>query len=405
MGSTAPVLAATPAETFLVTYAKGLHRLGVPAHRLEAALEELADQLSVEASFLSTPTSLHAAFGPPEQQRTAMLRLVPGQTDLGRLAALDRVGRQTLEGRLSPARATERVQRALDAPARHGPAMNLVAFAAAGGSAATFLSQQMVDVVGGALAGLLVGGLLQWVARSEAQARLGAFLSAFLAGLVGVVAASWGGSAVAVTLAGVVALLPGLSLTTALTELATGNLVSGTARGAGALVVLLQLSFGALLAGQVGAWLPAPGVAVPGLGLPAGASWLGLALMIPSLHVLLGARRADLPIVAMGCVVAWLCTTGLGELLSAEAAPFAAAFLLTALGNAFARIRRRPASLAIVPGVLLLVPGSLGFLGTTTMLADAVAGLEQLVRMALVALALAAGVLVAHVVVRPRRAL
>ena len=45
-----------------------------------------------------------------------------------------------------------------------------------------------------------------------------------------------------VVIAALIVLMPGLTLTTAVTELATGQLVTGTARFAGAMVVLFKLT-------------------------------------------------------------------------------------------------------------------------------------------------------------------
>ena len=64
-------------EAFLRDWGRALHTYGVPAHRLETALAELAEKLEVEAQFLSTPTSLMCAFGPPGEQRISLSRLTP----------------------------------------------------------------------------------------------------------------------------------------------------------------------------------------------------------------------------------------------------------------------------------------------------------------------------------------
>jgi uncharacterized membrane protein YjjB (DUF3815 family) len=60
----------------------------------------------------------------------------------------------------------------------------------------------------------------------------------------------------------------------------------------------------------------------------------------------------------------------------------------------------------MVPGILFLVPGSVGFRSFASLLeSDVVSGVETAFRMALVAIALVAGLLVANVVVPPRKAL
>lgn len=59
----------------------------------------------------------------------------------------------------------------------------------------------------------------------------------------------------------------------------------------------------------------------------------------------------------------------------------------------------------IVPGILMLVPGSIGFRSISSLLGqDVVIGLKTAMAMLLVAVALAGGLLFANVVVPPRRA-
>jgi uncharacterized membrane protein YjjB (DUF3815 family) len=93
-------------------------------------------------------------------------------------------------------------------------------------------------------------------------------------------------------------------------------------------------------------------------------------------------------------------------LLGAELGPLAGAFVVTAGGNLYARLLDRPARVVIVPGLLLLVPGALGFQSVSFLLErDAIAGVSSAFGMVLAATALAAGVLFATLCVPPRKIL
>lgn len=397
---------ADPRVAFLLAFAQALHRLGVPAHRLESALDELALRLGVEAQFLSTPTSIQAAFGPLGRQRLALIRVSPGSSDLGRLAELDAIGHQVFHEVVEPAEGTRATEALLAAPPRYGRLATLAAFALGSAAAARFFSTQLVDLAFGGMAGLVVGLIALIVGRDRDGANLLVPLAAFAATVVGLSAGAQGASLTAVILSGTLVLLPGLSMTTAMTELGTGNLVSGTARAAGAIVVLLELAFGVVLAQQLAAWIPSlPPLGLPTAPLKAWTSWVALVPVVLSFHVLFQARWRDLRWLALGCLLSFSTITLLKGALTVEGLPFVGALLLTMFSNAFARIARQPASIPLVPGILLLVPGSIGLRGMTAMLQDAVVGVDQLFRMAFVAVALAAGVLVANVLVRPRRAL
>jgi uncharacterized membrane protein YjjP (DUF1212 family) len=83
-----------------------------------------------------------------------------------------------------------------------------------------------------------------------------------------------------------------------------------------------------------------------------------------------------------------------------------AAFLVTLLGTLFARATRRPGSIVHLPGLILLVPGSIGLRSLSALLGDDVlAGLETGMLAALVAVGLSTGMILAGVLVRPRNLL
>ena len=80
-----------------------------------------------------------------------------------------------------------------------------------------------------------------------------------------------------------------------------------------------------------------------------------------------------------------------------------AALTVGVASNLYALVLDRPSQVTLVPGVLLLVPGSLGFRSVTSLLErEVITGVETAFQMALIATALVAGLLVANVAV-PRR--
>ena len=87
-------------------------------------------------------------------------------------------------------------------------------------------------------------------------------------------------------------------------------------------------------------------------------------------------------------------------------AAFCAALAVCVLSNGLARVTNRPAQLFQLPGMILLVPGSFGYVSLGQLLAKkAEAGVQEAFTMALVGAALVIGVLVANVVMPPRKLL
>jgi uncharacterized membrane protein YjjP (DUF1212 family) len=394
---------------FLLRSAEFLHAYGTPAHRLEETLSACARRLGVRSQFFSTPTSFLAAFGASSAQRTNLLRIEPGEIDLEKLVLFDRVLTDFLAGRTSAEEGLLRLEAIASAPARFAKSLVVLAYGIASGGAAVFFGGGANELLLSFLLGLGCG-LLALVSSRRARARrVFEPTSAFLAAFLSVVATHFWPpvSNRIVTLAALIVLLPGLSLTVAMIELATRHLVSGTARLMGALTVFLTIAFGVAFGRRVGELVlgaaPPEGVIDA---LPAWASMPALLASSFAFLVLFRARPIDF---------GWILVTGFLEFegarlgareLGPELGAFGGALILGVLSNLFARFLHRPASVTLVPGILLLVPGSIGFQSLSFFIAhDTLSGMEAAFRTTLVAITLVGGLLFANVLVSPRRTL
>jgi uncharacterized membrane protein YjjP (DUF1212 family) len=397
-----------PAVAFTLRLAEALHRYGTPAHRLEGLMQRVSERLGLEGRFFSTPTSLFASFGPPEALRTSLIRVEPGDMDLERLTLLDVLADDVIQGRLTPAEGARRVEDILARPARYGPALQLVCWTLAGGAAARLFGGGPREIAVAALSSLLIGTLGVLTRRQPTTARVLEPVAALLASALAALAASFAGplSVEVATLAGLIVLLPGLSLTVAINELATRHLISGTSRLTGAALVFLQLGFGVALGSRLSAVLPpAPTLPLPPA-LPAWTQWVALGLATLAVGVLFRARPRDWGWISAACTFAFAGARLGALLLGAQLGAFVGALLLGIASNALARLRNRPSVTTVVPGLMLLVPGSVGFRSLSSLLErDVVAGVDTAFSMLMVAVALAAGLLSANALVPPRKVL
>jgi uncharacterized membrane protein YjjB (DUF3815 family) len=254
--------------------------------------------------------------------------------------------------------------------------------------------------------GLVTGQLARSLERTSRTSRLFEPLASALAALVATAAATLVAplSVYVATLAGIIYLIPGFSLTVALTELATRHLSAGTARFAGALVVFLTVTFGTALGGRVGEAIFGPPAGVVPTPPPVWAEPLALLLAPLALIVLFRApAREALWIVATGFIGFQGGRIG-GDLLSAELGMFVGALAAGLASRLYARATGRPDAIPLVPAILLLVPGSIGFRSFAQLLErDVVLGIETAFKMVIIAISLVAGLLVAHALVPRRR--
>ncbi|GMV41206.1 MAG: hypothetical protein AMXMBFR64_29220 [Myxococcales bacterium] len=396
------------AVDFALKLARALHVHGAPAHRLEEAMTLVTGQLGMEGQFFSTPTSLLAGFGPLGEQRTYLLRVDPGGVDLEKQALLHDVVTEFSARRIDPDEASARIDAIEAAEPRYGAMTEILCAGLASGCAAVFFGGGVAEVSVGAGIGLMVGLIrivaTRWRSLGPIHEGVGALLAALLAALADHVA---GPVSVPVSvLAGLVMLLPGLTLTTAMTELATRNLASGTARLASATVTFLMLGFGVALGTRLAELVAGVGVALEPDALPSWASPVALGLAPLVFAVLFRVLPRDIPWVLCGGFLAFYTARGGSALLGAELGLFLATLTLGLAANVWSRALERPSAVGVVPGMILLVPGSVGYRSLTSLMQDdVVGGVQTAFTVSQMAVALAAGLLVANALVAPRRAL
>ncbi len=380
--ATTPAAHEAAATAFVLQLGTALHAHGFAAHRLEAVLHDVSLRLGLEAQFFSTPTSLMAGFGPQAKQHVHLLRIEPGSTNLGHLARLDRIARDVLAGRLDPVTGSAQIDALLAEPPRWSEWQVLVAFVAMSVGIAVLRGVRVLDMATAALLGFVSGVLVLRGARVRglqdvAEPVTATVVSTLAFALARVLDSD---AAYTTTIAGLVVLLPGMQFTTGIIELSTRHLASGTARLSGALVTFLGLGFGVALGSQLGGglgtWLVEHGVrwthASPPL--PTGLTLAGVVLAATCFTVLLQATWRDTPWIIAAALAAFLTTQGASPLLGDELAAFLGALVVSAGSTLVARLRDTTPIVTITPGLLILVPGSIGLRSITSLQSREVMG-------------------------------
>jgi uncharacterized membrane protein YjjB (DUF3815 family) len=293
------------------------------------------------------------------------------------------------------------------APPRYGPLTTTLAFGLSSAAASRFLGGGLREAIVAGVIGLVIGVLLIVAGRLPAFGRVFPFLTAFSASFIAAAAATVlpHYSVYVGTLAGLIVLIPGLTLTTAMTELSSGHLSSGTARLSGALMLFLVIGFGVAIGSQtVTLTLGAFASRVRPEALPAWTWWLALVAAPLGFAVLFRAHARD----AIWILLAGALGIGGSRIGSAAFGPelgaFVGALTVGVASNVYAYLLRRPASVTLVPGILLLVPGSIGFRSLSSLLdREVVTGVETAFTMVLIGAGLVAGLLLANVLVPERR--
>lgn len=413
-----PMQPSTPARApfqsrvdFLIALATHLHTCGTTAQRLEGAVLGVARRLEVECEPWSNPTGMILSFRDPGQAspltETRVIRLNPGDTDLYRLSETDRIAEDVINGRTGLHEGQEAL-RALD---RHRKPPRFWTDALSYGlislAVAALLRLPWLDIATAGVAGTLIGAWMHYTGRRNSLKESAEAMAGILAAMVAIVVAAFVAplNLNTVIIASLVVLLPGMSFTNAINELTSQHLVSGTARFAGALTLILKLTIGVMIALACAEALhvvPQIRYARP---QPDWVEGAGLLLAAATFTVAFRADRRDYPVVIGSAIAGYLISRFAGQAGGGIAGTFLAAFVMTALGNAYARHFNRPGAIVRLPGIILLVPGSASLRGLMTMVQEQNVSAGQAALLAVLNIlgALIAGLLFGNLVISARR--
>ena len=408
--STSQPYEASRYASLVLNLGRALHRVGSPAHRLETAMQVMADRLGLQAEFFSTPTALMATLGDGNRQQTYLARVEPGNPNLAKLAELTEVMERLARRELDPVDADQLVKQIDQRPAQYQGAALLTAFVLVSAGVGALIGggwrELMLAAVLGGVTGLSVIGLTTFGRGGRSElVRLLTPLTAMLVTFLGTLWCGFDGQTALMPsiIAGMIALLPGMDLTVSARELATGHMVSGAARAAYTMMIFALLAFGLMLGGTAGQWLIGP-VELLQAGTPP--HWLmatGFGLAALGFTVLFQAHWRDWIWMLLACLVAST-SIGIGNLLESPVmAAFIGGLAVGLAGNLFARLSGRPGSIMHLPGLILLVPGSIGMRSLTALLdQNVISGIETAFLAGMVAVALTTGMILASVLIPPR---
>ncbi len=398
---------------FLKRYARQLHMAGVPAHQFERMMTTLSRRLGFNCQALSSPTSIFLSFqyrDDEEDKRPIPMqldRMEPPAINLGNTADLYDMGNCLRDGKVSLEQAYEKLR--FWQPQQLYPVwLQIICWGLTGGAVAVMLSASWVGVAAAALSGALTGMLVTMAGAALREGGLEAIAALFSTFLVFALNSLVPGLDVfVIIMSSLIVLIPGLSLTIAVTELSTDHLASGSARFSGALVTLLKLSLGVLIGTVIVGWFgwsagtgPATNLSVP----PEWFRWPALLAAAFSFGVLFSVRGKEFHIAMLAAIVSYVISRGGVAAGGLEFGVLLASMSVAVLANLYGRIFKQTGALIRVPGVILLVPGTIGYHGATALLLDGGADLTETSLLALrLLISLVGGLLFGNTLLPPRR--
>ncbi|KAJ1958791.1 pheromone-regulated protein prm10, partial [Dispira parvispora] len=360
---------------FLMLSARALLTFGVPSNRLEENVHMLADYLCIDCYVANLPGLLLMAFNDAgtHTSETHMIRVGMGTLHMNRLRKTNQLLRSVMASKTSVAEAIDDIQDMMALPLGPPWYVTVVNYGVGSFAIAPLLFQgSWLDALVSGGLGILIGALSLVADRMVAYANVFQVSAAVFCGLVASLLSShvcyWG-----VVLSALVNLLPGLSLTLAVTELASRNIISGSVRLFYSLIVAFLIGFGLTLGTNLytsaGHTIPTESYTCQPVSQ---FYWFLLfPIVATSFNASLQANYWDyIPmtlISAAGFTVSHFATMYFD---SEYLAPAIASFVIATLSNLYSRLFRQMAINNILAGILMLVPGSLGVKGSLALLTD-----------------------------------
>jgi uncharacterized membrane protein YjjP (DUF1212 family) len=390
---------------FTLQLGRALLECGVSAHTLETALGGVARHLGLEGAVYATPTGFLASLNQPGHvSRTYLIRATSSEAGLAKLVEAEALADSVIQGTLDVDHALDRLARLSARAPSYGPSLLVGAYGAAAMGMAVVFGGGWREALLSALVGSGVGLAVQALRRRSGHEDLIA--------LVGGLLSSLGGSCLGkmvpaashpiLILCGIIVLVPGLGLLVSMQELGTGHLVAGSSRLVGTGFVLLLLAFGVAIGQRLGGeWFAgAPSVPVP---LPLWTLAPALAMVSLGFLVVFQGSFRDYLWTFAASTLAYASARSTTQMLGPEVGAGAAALVLGAVCNYYSRRTRRPGAVLLLPSLMLIVPGSVGFRGLLMAMHDrTIEGLQAGFQAVLVTVALMMGLLMANVLVSRR---
>jgi len=408
-----PITASYAAKiAFVVELAGHLHTYGTTAQRLEGAIISVAERLGIACEPWCNPTGMILTFSDPERPPgesdiSRVVRVPPGEVHLGKLCEVDQIAEDVVAGRLGLAEGYAALRALERKPARRNQYLHALAHGLTAAAIAGLMRLPWLEIGVSGLTGLLVGLLVltanSYPSLKDAGDAVNAAAAATLAALIAAFIVPLNLSIVII--ASLIALMPGLTLTNAFSELASQHLVSGTARISGAVSTLLKLTIGVMVALTALQVMGVEPQLRAGNLQPQWVEWAAVPCAALAFAVLFRAKARDYPKAMLAATAGYLIARMAGMAWGDAAGVFLSALVATVAGNGYARWYNRPGALIRVPGIIMLVPGSISMrsLLSSVQAQNMLAGQETAILVLQTLMALIAGLLIGNLILPARR--
>lgn len=398
----------TEKAKFIMSTANALHRYGTSSDRIETASRLISNRLGLNGEFISTPTSLIANFDFDDQpEYTSMIRMAPGKINLEKLCSVDEIVDLVIEEKMNITEGKLALAEIIAKPAIYNHLLTNFALAGVAFSAAIFLKGSIFDAIFCGITSLIIS----FCTQSIKEEKISTIVEGIIAFIVSFSALSIHKLGVDIfppvaILGSLLYYLPGLMLTMAMHELSSENLIAGTSRMTGALIILIKLAFGTYIGTQLSMYLFGPYNPPTPEAMGSVFQFLAIFLVAISFSIAFQAQKKNFVWIVIGCFISFYASSFAQDYIGLVPSAFIGGLIVGCGSNLFAIVFKRPAMVLSLPMIILLVPGSVGYKGLSFFFQDnPLIAISTIFQTVSIGMALVAGSYFGNIIVPPKRTL
>jgi uncharacterized membrane protein YjjP (DUF1212 family) len=360
-------------QAFLASLGAALGAIGETVDSVEERLTIVAGAYGLpNARFTVFPTSLLLTL---DQGRAATIEpttRLSATPRLDQIAAVHTLAEKAERGLIAPAEGLVQLEEIRQMRGRYQTVGSVLGYATLTVGISLILHPAARDIVGAAVLGALVGILRRATRGRGAIEVLVPFIAAFGVALLTALMVKHDitGLGLRVMISALVVFIPGVALTTAFLELTEGQMVAGASRLVWGGTQLGLLAMGIVAGITTVGVSPELVFASTGDVLGSWAPWLGVLVFAVGVSIAHSTPPGTFPSLLVVLYAAWTGQVIGNELFGGYASGFVGGVVMTLVAYLLARLpSTMPVYAMFLPGFWLLVPGSLGLIGLTTILA------------------------------------
>jgi uncharacterized membrane protein YjjP (DUF1212 family) len=362
--------AANDLGLLLLRFAAALNFSGLTVDEVQRRVERVARAYgATDVRVSAFPTFVMIALAGGEPTTLEVTPLAADTHRLDQIAALEQLCAAAERGELEVHDALAQLTEIENRPPRFNTFANVVGYAILSVGLCLVLRPARQEVLTAALLGLVVGILQPLVQARRPLRVLLPVLAAFVVAAMSGIATRYGlaDTGIRPIVASLIVFLPGATLTAAVLELGSGQVLSGASRLVSGIMSLALLAFGILAGTEVAGVSTSQALAGSTPLLGAWAPWLGVATFTIGVALTSSAPRGAMAGLLAVLYSAWAAQLGANGLWGIYVGALIGAAVLVLAASLLARVPGMiPRQASFLPGFWLLVPGALGLIGLTS---------------------------------------